>query len=146
MVLFSSSNFFAIFLEFSITRRAGTKRNDNFYFLSFSSFSNLFSFEMKPIMVFFSFSNFFYYFFGIFYFASGTNKTERYFLYSFFPDIFVPILDWNEAIVVFFHFLNFFAILLEFSIMRPAGTKHNDNFYFLSFSSFSILFSLEMKP
>jgi hypothetical protein len=29
-------------LEFSTMRLAGTKRNDNFYFLSFSSFSNLF--------------------------------------------------------------------------------------------------------
>ena len=41
-------NFFTIFLEFSITCRAGTKRNDNSFFLSFSSFSNLFSLEMKP--------------------------------------------------------------------------------------------------
>ena len=83
---------------------------------------------------------FFYYFFGIFYFALGRNKTERYFLYSLFADIFLPILDWNEAIVVFFNFLNFFAILLEFSITRPAGTKRKDNIYFLSFSSFSNLF------
>jgi len=45
---FSSSNFFAIFLEFSIARRVGTKRNDNFYFPSFSAFSNLFWLEKKP--------------------------------------------------------------------------------------------------
>ena len=35
-------------MEFYITRRVGTKRNDNFYFLSFSAFSNLFWLEMKP--------------------------------------------------------------------------------------------------
>ena len=40
--------FFTIFLEFYITRRVGTKRNDNFYFPSFSAFSNLFWLEMKP--------------------------------------------------------------------------------------------------
>ena len=41
-------NFFAIFLEFSITSRVGTERTDNFYFFSFSTFSNLFWLEMKP--------------------------------------------------------------------------------------------------
>ena len=34
----SNLNFFVIFLEFSITRRVGTERNDNFYF----SLSHLF--------------------------------------------------------------------------------------------------------
>ena len=40
--------FFSIFLEFSLTRREGTKRSDNFYFLPFSAFSNLFFLGMKP--------------------------------------------------------------------------------------------------
>ena len=35
-------NFFTIFLEFFITRRVGTKRNDNLCFPSFSAFFNLF--------------------------------------------------------------------------------------------------------
>ena len=39
-------NFFAIFFEFSITLLVGTKRNDNFYFLSSLAFSNLFWLEM----------------------------------------------------------------------------------------------------
>ena len=45
-------------MEFYITRPVGTKRNDNFYFLSFSSFSNLFCFEMKPQQYFLIFFNF----------------------------------------------------------------------------------------
>ena len=49
------------------------------------------------------------------------------------------IMAWNEAIVVFFNFLNFFPIFLEFSITRRVRTKRNDNFYFLYFSSFSNL-------
>jgi len=48
MVFINFLNLFAIFLEFSITRRVGMKRNDNFYFLSFSAFSNLFRLEIKP--------------------------------------------------------------------------------------------------
>ena len=41
-------NFLAILLEFSITCRVGTERNDNFYFLAFPSFSNLFWVKMNP--------------------------------------------------------------------------------------------------
>ena len=60
MVFFNFLNFFAIFLEFSITRRVGTERNDNFYFLSFSSF--LFQPILacnEAIMVLFHLMNFF---------------------------------------------------------------------------------------
>ena len=52
------------------------------------------------------------------------------FLFSLFYDILQPILAENKAIVVFFNFLNFFAILLEFSITRRVGTERNYNFYF----------------
>ena len=142
MVFLNFLNFFAILLEFSITRRVGTERTDNFYFFSFSSFSNLFLAWNEAIMVFLKFLNFLL-FFGIFYFASGRNEMERYFLYSLFLGIFQPILALNEAIVVFFHF---FAIFLEFSITRRVVTKRNDNFYLLSFSAFSNLFWLERKP
>ena len=45
MVYFNFFNFIAIFLEFSISRWVGTERNDNFYFLLVSSFSNLFWLE-----------------------------------------------------------------------------------------------------
>ena len=44
------SNFlkiFAIFLEFSVTGRVGTGRNDTFYSLSLSAFPNLFWLEKK---------------------------------------------------------------------------------------------------
>ena len=83
MVFFNFLNFFAIFLEFSITRRVGTERNDNFYFFSFSAFSNLF-------------------------------RDNFYFL--FFTSFLQPILALNESIMVFFKFLNIFAIFLEISI------------------------------
>ena len=78
---------------------------------------------------------FFCYFFGIFYYASGRDETKRYFLFSLFLSLFQPILVSIEAIKVFFNFLNFFAIFLEFSIMRKDETKR----YFL-FSQFLSLF------
>ena len=91
---------------------------------------------------------FFCYFFGIFYDSPGRNGTERNdnFYFPSFPAFFQPILSWKESIMVFFNFLNFFAIFLEFSITRRVGTKRNDNFYFFSFSAFSNLFWLGMKP
>ena len=46
-ISFNILNFLAIFLEFCITRRAGTKGNNNFYFLSFLAFSSVFWLEMK---------------------------------------------------------------------------------------------------
>ena len=51
-----------------------------------------------------------------------------------------------KTIMVYFNFLNFFAILLQISITRREGTKRIDNFYFLSFSKFSNKFWMEMKP
>ena len=162
MVFFSFSNFFIIFLEFSISRRVGTKQNNTFYIPSFTAFYNLFWLKMEPEWYFlifwisflfcwnfqlrvrqerngmtifiFSLSHhfrtyfglkwthngiffifqLFCYFFGIFYFATGRNETERYFLYSLFLGIFQPILAWNECITVYFNFFNFIAIFWEF--------------------------------
>ena len=48
--------------------------------------------------------------------------------------------------MVLFNFLNFFAIFLEFSIMRQVGTERNDNFSFPPFSSSFNLWWLEMEP
>ena len=136
-------NFFTIFMEFSITLRVRTERNENFYFLSFSAFSNLFWLVMKPNWYFLIFWIFFY-FLGIFYYALGRDGTEREFLFSLFHRIFQPILAWNNAIMIFFNIFNFFSISLEFSIMDRVWTERNDNFYFLSFSAFSNLFWIEM--
>ena len=48
IVFLNFLNFFAIFLEFSITGRVGTEQTCNFYFLSFWAFLNLFLLQMKP--------------------------------------------------------------------------------------------------
>ena len=93
-------------------------------------------------MVVLNFFELFCYFFGIFYYALGRNETERHDLLSLFLGIFQTILALNEAIMVFFNFLNFVAIFLKVSITRRVRTKRNDNFYFLSFLTYSKLFWL----
>ena len=131
-------------MEFSITLRIGTKRNDNFYFLYFPSYSNLF-WLIKPHWYFLIFLIFLPFFWN---FLSRLGKEwNGTIIFIFLVCIlFQPILARKEFIMVFFNFLNFFVIFLEFSITHRVGTKRNDNFYFLSFSSFSILFWLEMNP
>ena len=59
-----------------------------------------------------------------------------------FPTCFA--LKWGSNGI--FNFLNFFTVVLEFSITGHAGTKRNDNFYFLSFFAFFNLFWLETMP
>ena len=135
-------------MDFSSTCLVGTKRNDNFYFPYFSTFSDLFWLEMNYNHISFLFFLIFYYFYGIFYYASGRNGTERngtIIFISLFLIFFKPILAWNEFLMVFFNFFNFFVIFLEFSITHRAETKRNNNFYFLSFSASSYLFWLEMR-
>ena len=83
---------------------------------------------------------------GSSYYASGWNGTERWFLFSLFLNVSPLILDCNEAIIVFYNFLNFFDMCLEFSITYWVGTKRNYNLDFLSFSASSNQFLLEKKP
>ena len=96
----------------------------------------------------FKFSEFFSYFFGIFYYVSDWNGVGRFFLFSPFISVSPLILAWNEAIIVFYDFLNFFVICLEFSITHWVGTKRNETiiFIFISFSAISNQFLLEKKP
>ena len=130
MVFFNFLNFFTTFLEFSITGRIGTERNDNFYFLSFSSFSKLLWLEMKPQWYFFNFLNFFCYFFVIFMEFSirhrvGTKRNDN-FLFSLFPILFQPILAWNEFVMVFFNFFLFF-----WNFLLRVGQERNGRIIFI---------------
>ena len=144
-VFFSFLNFFAIFLEFSITYRVETKRNDNFYFLSFSVISNLFSLEMNRYWNIWICWMFLLLFWN-FQFSVGYERNVMIiFIFSLsppFPTYFWPRRTPWQYFLIFWIFLLFF---LEFSITRRVGTERNGNFYFLSFSAFSNLFWLEMK-
>ena len=145
MVFFNFLNFFTIFMVFSITLRVGTIRNENFYFLSFSDFSNLFWLVMKSQWYFLLFLNFFLFFWN-FLLRIGQERNGTIIFNSLFLLRFQPIFARNVFVLVFFNFLNFFVIFLEFSITNRVGTKQNDNFYILSFSAFFNLFWFEMMP
>ena len=88
MVSFNFLNFFAIFLEFSITRRVGMERMDNFYFLSFTAFLQRILARNEVTMVFFNF-------FVIFLKFSimgrvGIDRYDNFYFLSFtaFPNMF----------------------------------------------------------
>ena len=130
-------NFFAIFLEFSITGRVGTERNGTITFVFSLSHTIPAYFRLKRI------HNGFFAIFLIFSITRrvGTERNDNFYLLSFSS---FSTLLWLQM-SPYWYFLIFFAIFLEFSIMRRVGTEWNDNFYFLPFSDFSNLFWHEMK-
>ena len=115
-----------------------------FYLLSLAGFPNLF-WLVKMLRWCFLIFWIFLLFFGIFYYGSGRNTAERFFLFYLFLDLSQPILARKEALMVFSNFLNSFAIFLEFSITGREETQRNDLLPFLSFVAFPDLFWLETK-
>ena len=98
-----------------MTRRVGTKQNDNFYFLSFSDFSNLFWPEIRPYWYFLIFC----YFFGILYYASGGIKTNDnfYFLsFSAFSNLFWLEMKRHRYFLIFWLF--YWNFLLRVGLER----------------------------
>ena len=57
-----------------------------------------------------------------------------------------PVLAWKEAIMMFFNFLNFFAIFVEFRITGWVGMDQNEIFFSLIFSASPVPLWLEKKP
>ena len=138
--------FFPIFLEFSIKRQVGTEWNRTIIF-TFSLFQPIpinygLKWSHNGIVWYF---DFFSSFFGIFYYLSGKNGTERQFLFFLFLGLFQPILAWNEAIMEFFTLLNFLAIF--FNLLLRVRSERNETIIFIfSLCAFSNLFWLEMTP
>ena len=123
------------FLEFSITRRMGTKRNDNFIFSIPRPFPTDFGLDWSHNGIFWFFDFFFLFLEFSITCRVRTERKENFYFFLFFG-LFQPIFAWNEAITVSFNLLNFFAIFFEFSLTRRVGMKRNDDFYFLSLSLF----------
>ena len=120
-------------MEFSITHRFGMKRNDNFYFRSFSDFSNLKAWNEAKMLFYFNIFNFLAIFleFSIMHWV-GTERNDNFYFRSFSD--FSNLEARNEAImVVSFNFLNFFGIFYH------ASDKNETERKFL-FSLFLILF------
>ena len=144
MAFFNFSKFFGIF--FYASGRNETKRNETIIFIFHIShpFPTYFGLEWTIIVFLFLFFEFFTIFmeFSIRH-RLGTEQNGTIIFISLFLIFFQPILAWNEFLMVFFNFLNCFAIFFYSSGRNE--TKRNDNFYFTYFSSFSDLFWLEMN-
>ena len=135
MVFLIFFTFFATFLEFYITRWVGTKRNYNFYFLSFSAFSNLFWPEMKPPRYFFNFLAILLEFSITC--RAGMERNDNFYFLAFpsFPNLF------------WFNFL-IFTIFLLFSwnfLLRDGRNEMERKFLFSPFPGLPNLVWLEMK-
>ena len=120
MVFLNFANFFAIFFEFSITRRVRTEWKDNFYFLSFIAFSNLFWLEMKPTWYFLIFLIFFVIFleFSIITHRVGTKRNDNFYFLSFpaFSNLFWLKMKPQWYFLIFFKFFcHFFGIFYHAS-------------------------------
>ena len=139
MVSFNFLNFVAIFLEFSIMRRVRTERKDNFYFPSFTAFSNLFWLEMKPQLYFLIFLIFLLFFQNFPLHIGQERGGTLIFIFSISQPFQTYFGLKCRHSGIFLNFLNFFAIFLEFSITPQVRMEWKDSFYFLSFSSFSSL-------
>ena len=134
-------------MEFSSTCLVGTKQNDNFDFLYFSSFSDLFWLEMNHNHISFIFW-IFYYFYGIFItLRVGTKRNENFYFHYFpaFSNLIWLIMWPHWYFLIFWNFFLFFCFFfLEYSVTRWIGAKRNYNFYFHTFPAFSSLFWLKM--
>ena len=131
-----------MFFEFSLTRQFGTKRNDNFYFLSLSLFRTILAWNEATIVFFDFFWIFFSFFWNFLFPVRSEGKGQTIFIFSLsrhFPTYFGMKLSHNGIFL-------FFSLFFEFYISRRVGTERKDNFCFLSFSSFTNLFWLEKKP
>ena len=115
----------SIFLEFSITHRDEAEQNDNFYFLYFSAFCNLFWLEMKPHWYCLIF-----WFFGLFveFFIArriGAKRNDNFYFISFsaFSNLFWLEMKSQWYFLIFwFFFLFFWNFLLPVELERNGET------------------------
>ena len=145
MIFFSFLNFFALFLEFSITPRVGMERKDNFYFLSFAAFSLLFSLEMKPQWYFLILWIFLLFFWNFLLHIGQEQNGTIIILFSIsqpLPTYFG--LKWvsNGIFLIFWIFLLFFIGIFYYTSGRN-GTERNNNFYFSLSHLFPTYFGLK---
>ena len=129
-------NFFAIFLEFSLTRRVGTKRNDNTYFLSSSSLSKLFWLEMKPSLYFLIFWIFLLIFWN-FLLRIGLERNGTIIFIFSLARPFPPYFGWKWCYNGFFQFFEFFCYFFGFFHYELGRNETEWSFLFSVFLSLS---------
>ena len=84
MVHLNFFNFIALFFGIFYSGSCRKDRNDNFFFLSFSTCPDLFWLEMKPELCIFVFTIFLLFFFGIFNsWSSRKDRNDNFLFLSF---------------------------------------------------------------
>ena len=138
---------FVISWEFSITCRVGTERNGTIILIFSLShpFLTYFGLKWSHNSIFLFFWQFLLFFWNFLLRVGLERNVTMIFIFSL-SQPFTTYCGKNEAIMVFFNLLHFFSIFLKFCTTHGVGTKRNDNFHFLSFSFFSTLFWLLLKP
>ena len=142
MMFFNFFNFFAIFLQFPIPGRVGMDQNENFFFLTFLASPAPFWLEKKPCWCFLIFLIFLLFFWNSL-FRVGLEWIRTRIFFSHVLSLSRPVLAWKEAILMFFNFLNFFAIFLRFPIPGRVGMDQNENFFFSPSQPIPSLFGLK---
>ena len=103
-------NFFAIFLEFSLTRQFGTKQNDNFSFLSPKLFHPILAWNEATIVFFdfFEFSSLFLEFSITS--LIGRERKDNFYFFSFsaFSNLFWHEMKPQWYFLIFLNFVIFF--------------------------------------
>ena len=122
-------NFFAIFLEFLFPGPIGMVQYGNLLFLSFSASPVPFWLEKKPYCCFLIFWIFLLFFWNSLFRVRFEWIGMIIFFFLSFSAGPYPVLALKEAILIFFNFLNFFAIFSVFYIPDWLGTNRNDFFF-----------------
>ena len=96
--------------------------------------------------MFFNFLNFLGFFFWNFQARVGQERNSGLNFFSLFLDLSQPSLDRNNAGMIFYNFLNFFAIFFGISSLRRVRTEFGTKIFIFSSSSYLISFWLKIMP
>ena len=105
---------------------------------------------MKPGWCFLIFKIFFHLFLNFLTRVGFERIGRKLFLFSIFRVGFermsLPVSSWNDAWMMFFNFLNFFAFIIEFSNSGRVRTNRKEIIFVPYFSACPCPFCLEMMP
>ena len=130
--VFNFLNFFALFFGIFYSGSSRKDRNNNCFFSLSRPIPTRFGLKLGLNGVFLIFLPFFL----EFSIQGRVGRIRTIIFFSLFLDLSQPVLAWNEAWIVHFNFLYFFAIFFFRIFYYWSGRKdQNDNFLFLSFAT-----------
>ena len=127
--------FFAIFLEFSITGRVRTHRNDFFLFFLFLGLPQHILARKEAIIVFSNFLNCFTIFLEFPIMGWVRTRRNDFFIFYFLSFLAFPNLYWLEKLPKWW-FLIFWIVLLFFGIFYYGSSRNSSERFFFLLSLF----------